>query len=70
MADLIVGIVGYVLRHVFIEICQCRQVRRISGVRIVVLIYRPSEFVVLLPKVGFYQLDSGSKSQYGGVASG
>jgi hypothetical protein len=38
MADLVIGIVRDVLRHVLIEICKRREIRRVPRVRIIVMI--------------------------------
>jgi hypothetical protein len=70
MADFVVGVVGDVLRHVGVEILECRDAGRVSGVRIIVVIYGSPKLVVLLPQVSFYELGSRSKSQEGRIAFG
>jgi hypothetical protein len=57
VADLVVGVVGNILRHIAIEILQRGNISWIPGIGIVVMIYDASEFVILLPQIGLNELD-------------
>ena len=57
MADLVVGVVGDVLRHVAVEILECGDVIRVSGIRIVIVVDLSAELVVLLPQISLDKLD-------------
>jgi len=49
MADLVIGVVGDVLRHVPIELLERGDVGWVSGIRIVIVVDLSAELVVLLP---------------------
>jgi hypothetical protein len=63
VAELVVGVVGDVLRHVPVEVRQRRHVARVAAVC-------APELVVLLPQIAFDQLGSGQEAQDGDVAIG
>jgi hypothetical protein len=61
VADLVVGVIGDVLRHIAVEVRQRGDVRRIATVH-------SSELVVLLPEVALDQLGRGEEPQDRDVA--
>jgi hypothetical protein len=68
VADLVVGVIGNILRHIAIEILQGGNIRWIPGIGIVVMIYDASEFVILLPQIGLNELDRCGEPQERDIA--
>ena len=56
MAELVVGVIGDVLRHVAVEVRERGHVRRVAAVH-------STELVVLLPEVALDELRRGEESQ-------
>ncbi len=63
MADFVIGVVGDILRHVAIKVLKRSDVCWVSRIWLIVLIYRASELVVLLPEIGLYEFDGQCKLQ-------
>jgi hypothetical protein len=49
MPDLVIGIARNIVRHIAIQLLESGDISRIAGVRPVVMVYRATQFVVLLP---------------------
>ena len=62
MAELVVGVVGDVLRHVAVEVLQRRHVGRVTAVH-------AAELVVLLPEVALDQLNRREQTENRDVAA-
>src|SRR4029077_16833921 len=63
MTNLVIGVVGDILRHVAIKVLKCSHGCWISRIRLIVLVYRASELVVLLPEISLNQFDGQRKLQ-------
>jgi len=70
MADLVIGVVGDVLRHVSIELLKRVYVSRVSSIRVVIVVDRSAELVVLLPQIGLDKFDCRGKSENGSISLG
>ena len=70
VADLVVRVIRYILRHVAVEILKCGKVCWIPRIWFVVVVYRAAEFVILLPQISLDQFNCGCEPQECGVATG